>query len=381
MAWGAVALARVDGTLGSPAGPDRLVTASDPIEAPQVAADNARRALRDRPIDGRAYRLLAQATAAEADFEHTLGLYRIAAERWPRERIAQAVLADAAFAAGEWDTAIEHFDALLRVAPASRAALLAAITPHLEREPLRDALLRRLALDPPWRAALPATLLADAAPAAPAEQLLAALADILPPNEPEIRARTTLLQRLGSAGAARQAWLETLEPDARAIGEQPGNHVFDGGFELGTLGGGYDWQADMPPGAAAGLSDIDPHEGTQALSVAFSGRAVQFAHLRQQLALAPGDYRLESWSDDRVRTARPFAWHVGCVGEGGSLLELPLPQDPGWQHSSAAFQVPEGCNTQQLILRHTGRNLSERRLRGTLRLDAVRVEGPKENAS
>lgn len=373
MAWAAISLARVDGGLGDPMGPGRLVQASDPVVDPQTAIANARWALEDRPIDGRAYRLMAQAKQAQGETGLASDLYRIAVERWPRDRIAQAMLTEQALAAGDWNTAFEHLDALLRVAPRSRPELLAAVLPHLGLPPLREALLARLALDPPWRGALPAALLAETTPPDAGETLLAELAAVLPPAEAEVRARSTLLQRMGRADAARAAWLDTLAEDARALALQPGNHVFDGGFELASLGGGHDWQANVPPGVSATASGQDPQTGAQALSLGFSGRAVQFAHLRQTLALPPGNYRLAAWSDDHVDSTRPFAWQLSCAGGGGRLVEMPLPAGDGWQRAAVDFQVPQECTVQQLLLRHTGRNLAERRLRGSLRLDSVAI--------
>lgn len=373
LAWAALNLGRVDGELGAPKGPGRLVQASDPAADAQAAIANATQALRYRPIDGRAYRVLAQARQAQGDAEQATALFRIAAERWPRDRMAQAMMAEQAMLVGDWPTAFTHLDALLRVAPRSRQALLAALLPQLEAPPLRDALLERLALDPPWRSALPAALLADTTPPVAAEALLADLAKLLPPTAAEIRARSTLLQRMGRADAARTAWLDTLPAADRALAVEEGNHVFDGGFELGTLAGGHDWQATMPPGVTAGVGTQDPRSGTRALSLSFSGRAVQFAHLQQSLALPPGNYRLQAWSDDRVRAARPFAWQLACVDGGARLVELPLPGGTGWQPAQADFQVPHGCNAQRLVLRHTGRNLAERRLRGTLRIDGVAI--------
>lgn len=368
----AVPLARVDADVGAPTGADRLISAID--ADPSVDADDillARDVLRARPIDGAAYRVLAQHAQAARDEDHADRLYAIAARRAPRDVAARAALADRAFADDDVDTALTHVDALLRVAPHLRADVLGELAPYLGEPHLRNALVQRLAADPPWRAALPAMLSDDRMPAADAEALLAALAIQLEPSRAELDARMAVLERLGRATEARALWLES-------VGEGVGGAdlpVFDGGFERDGVDGRYGWQFDAPPGVTMAVEAGASFEGTRALAIGFDGRAVRFAGLRQRLALPPGRYRLAAAVRNDVDASRPFAWRLACVPGGTVLADLPLPtaRRDAWQPLRTGFEVPADCGAQLLQLHHAARSLDERRLSGTLHVDAIAI--------
>lgn len=394
MAIAAIQLARVDADLGAPFGPDRIVHALDASPAlASTDAAQARLALRDRPVDGAAYRVLAQAEDAVGHADRAGALYATAVARWPRDRIARAELADRAFAGEDIEAGLTHLDALLRVAPELRAAVLASLMPYLGDPRIAAGLLARLAANPPWRDAVPAALLAATPPTAPtapaaptatatapttapatatAEALLATLATRIPPTPAELQARMTLLDRLGRPAQARAIWLTTLAPDDRAAA----GLVFDGGFERPGVVDGYAWQLSAPPGAAIGYAAAGAYQGQSALAIGFDGRAVQFAGVRQRLALPAGRYRLQLAARNRVDTARPFVWRVACdAGSPAPLAELPVPVTGAgqWQTIAVAFEVPPACASQSLQLHHTARSLAEQRLAGDLLFDAVLI--------
>ena len=325
-AWLAFQLARVDAGLGAPAGPDRLLRLVD--ADPEVTSrDHARirSALHERPVDGRAYRALAQGSTANGDDATADRLLQIAVARAPRDHVARALLAERAFAEGDPAAGMEHIDAVLRVAPHARRDILALLVPHLADVAFRAALVERIVLDPPWRGALPAALRAEGVAPEPAERLLADLAVRTPLTESEQHARILLLDTLGQSPRARAAWLETLPPEARSAGL-----VFDGGFEHSAIEGGYGWQFDAPAGSDIAFDASDAFDGDASLSVRFDGRAVQFAGVRQRLALAAGRYTLSSTSRLRIDSTRPFAWRITCHA-GARLAELALPEGEGWQ--------------------------------------------------
>ena len=365
VAWAAIGLARVDADLGAPAGPDRLLHAIDAepaVDATDLA--RARTMLRERPIDGRAFRVLGQANPDNPSFAE------IAGRRAPRDRMARALLADRAFARGEVEAGMEHLDALLRVTPAVRADTLKGVARLLAHEPMQQALLARLERQPNWRPALATALLEPDTPAEPAAALLARLAaeGALLPGE--LDARIRLLVRLGRDAEARRAWLASLPAEQR---DRDGAGIFDGGFEAPDTSGGFGWRIAPPPGLLVAYDDIDPFEGASALALVFDGRAVASPGVEQALALVPGGYRLQLASADATRAARPFAIEVACTAGGTPLLALELPRAaPAWQRSAGEFVVPDsGCTGQVLRLRYRGRSLPERLVSGTLRLDAI----------
>lgn len=370
LAWLAFQQARVDAGVGAASGPDRLLRLvdADPAVTPLDEA-RIRAVLRDRPIDGRAYRVLAQASAANGEGTHASELLRVAVARAPRDHVARALLAEQAFAAGDLATGMAHIDAVLRIAPHARADILALLMPHLADGAVRAAFVERIALDPPWRGALPAALRADTTDPEAAEALLAELARRIAPSNGERQARILLLDTLGQSAAARRLWLATLPAEARYAA----GLVFDGGFEHPAIGGGYGWQFDAPAGSGIAFDTDDARAGDASLSIRFDGRAVQFAGVRQRLALAPGAYRLSASSRMRVDSTRPFAWRITCHA-GARLAELALPQAQDWRAASMDFVVPPGCPGQLLQLHHLARSLAERRLVGTLAIDAVRVD-------
>lgn len=371
----ALQLGRVDAGLGAPFGPERLLKALDSnpgVASPTAAADavRARRILHDRPVDGSAYRVLAQLASQAGLGPQALQDYRIAVARWPRDRIARAALAEQAFAEGDLDTGLTHLDALLRVAPASRQPVLALLMPSLGEARLRDGLVARLAADAPWRGALPAALTANGTDPAQAEALLAALAARQPLSATEMQARMVVLDRLGRAAQARQVWLAALPAADRAVAAQ----VFDGGFERSGVEGGYAWQFKVPAGVSLGYDPQQPYAGQSSLAIDFGGRAVQFSGVRQSLALSPGRYRLQLVARNQVQSTRPFLWRLACNGQPiAPLVQLEVPASAQWQPLATEFDVPTTCTAQTLQLLHTARSLSERQIRGSLAFDAMAI--------
>lgn len=371
LAVAAALLLRVDTDVGAPLGPDRWLQAADTDHGNAAAnSQRARAMLATRPIDGRAFRLLAQNTAASQ--ARGDALYAIAARRAPRDVATRAALADRAFAAGDIGQGIEHLDALLRVAPQLADELLGQLAPHLGDPRLREALAVRVARSPNWRPALAGALLANTDPQA-AVDLLAAIAraDALTPAESSTR--ITLLQRLHRDGDARALWLAALPAHDRAGATAT---VFDGGFEHPDVADGYGWRVGQAPGVAIAFESGDAVQGASALWLQFEGRAVQWLPVEQMLVLAPGAYRLTLAANNTTDSARPFALDVVCREGGRVLATLPLPAAatrPRWSTTDLTFTVPAGCDAQLLRLRHLARSLAERRVTGALGLDAVGI--------
>jgi len=361
-AFAAFQLARVDTMFGSSEGPDRAMGMAEvAISAP--ASERlalAREALAARPIDGRAYRVVALA-------EDNPRLLSVANMRWPRDPMTLAALTDRALAAGDIAGGLTHFDALLRIAPGLRAEMLPLLMPHLHDARVRDALVDRLAQDPPWRISLLAALREDTAPAADADALLAALAKRAPPDEDTVRTRIAVLDRAGHYAEARRAWLATVVP-----AHADTTFVFDGTFDQSDLQGGYGWRIDDVPGVVVEYASDARKDRGAALSLEFADRAVSSTGVRQMLALPPGRYRLQSAALDQVASERPFEWRIACR-EGAPIARLPLERTGAWATQSMDFEVPPDCAGQSLVLANAARSLAEKRMRGRLLVDDVRI--------
>lgn len=358
-AGAAIQLARVDTTLGAAFGPDRVMRRIDVAPSSSVEAE-ARAVLASRPIDGRAYRVLALAGKRD-------DLLATANARWPRDAMTLATLTDRALAAGRVDVGLAHLDALLRTQPSTRSLMLPLLMPYLGDARVRDALVERLAQDPPWRGDLFAGLRSEAAPALEAEALLVALGKRVSPDDAALQTRIAVLDRAGRAAEARKLWLASI--DARDAGL-----VYDGGFEQPPVAATspYAWRFDDVPGAVIDYASDEVRSGDAALSIEFDDRAVRFASVHQALALAPGHYRLEAAALDRVESTRPFEWRLACKG-GAEIARLPLARARVWNVQSIAFDVPPTCPAQTLSLVHAARSLPERRLRGRLSIDDVGI--------
>ncbi|UNK49657.1 hypothetical protein MNR01_01035 [Lysobacter sp. S4-A87] len=360
---------QVDADVGAAQGPDRRVASARGLanDADALTAV-ARETLRERPIDGGAFRMLGLAAALESNSGRAGALYRTAARLAPRDDIAQAMLIDASFAKGRVGEGVTHVDALLRIAPHMRESLLASLIPYVGNPQLLDALVQALAADPPWRGALAPVL--RHADSAQSETLLAALTQAVPLTPAELAARVEALTALGEPVRAREIWLQSLPEVDRALDGLP----FDGGFEGVDQTDGFGWKWSEEPGVTVAFDGVDPAQGQQSLQVDFSGRAVRFVGPRQRLVLAPGTYEISSASDDRTGSPRRFAWFVQCTS-GPTLVELDLPAGSStqWQTARAEFDVPPDCQGQQLTLRHTGRSMAERQISGVLRVDDVQL--------
>jgi hypothetical protein len=358
-----VQLARVDAGIGPAFGPDRTMGKLDAVSlAPTEQVAGAREVLEARPIDGRAYRAIALAQGRS-------GLLETANARWPRDVLARATLADRALAEGDAATGLAHLDALLRIAPGTRAEILPLLMPYLHDVRVRAALVERMAGDPPWHGDLLAALRRDTTDAADAERFLSELAQRVKPTHADLQARVELLDRAGRTPEARTLWLSTLAPDDRAAASL----VFDGGFERPDVRDGFGWHIDDVPGATVGYDSLLPRSGAAALSIEFEDRAVRFAAVRQRLALAAGRYRMTVAARNEVDNERPFELRIDCRGRD-PIARVAL--DAGradWTTHETRFEVPADCTHQTLVLAHTARSLAERRLRGRLLIDDVGI--------
>jgi hypothetical protein len=325
-------------------------------------------ALRTRPIDGRAYRVLSAAAPTPAA---ELALLDIAVALAPRDVAGHLLLARNALEGGRFDVAIDHFDRLLRVEP----QVLARIYPMLEAVAMtpqaQDAFAERLEAGPPWRRSLLRQLSGgapDAAAIAPLFTRLARSGDGL--DDDELRGWLDRLAREGEWGPAYLTWVGTLPAERKlAIG-----NVFDGGFEGEPSGLGFDWRFGRVAGARI---DRVAGEGKGArgavLRVRFAHQRVQFRHVRQLLALPSGSYRVSG----RVRleslsTERGLVWTVNCVQGGRKIGESAAftGDHPDWRPFEFRVDVPaEKCGGQWLTLRLPARIAAEQRIGGSAWFD------------
>ncbi|MDR0181657.1 tetratricopeptide repeat protein [Lysobacter arvi] len=355
----------------TPLGPDRVRAAVTGTRDPDRMERAALTALRDRPIDGGAYRLLAQAAATRGDDERAGMLFRIAVRRDPRDWQAHAFLMDDAFRQGNAAEGLAHLDAILRVVPDLGDSLLPALSAELGDPRLRSALVDVLAVNPPWTGRMTATLRAPASNpehAAAVLQLLAAKRGL---DAGERSALIDTLMRADRASDARSAWVQGVDPHERALADL----VFDGGFEeAAPVTGEFAWSWDSGPGIDLSLDPSYAASGRQSLRIGFNGRAVTLRAPSQRLALLPGHYELAIAFDDRTNAPRPFSIAVTCPK--GELLirrELVNSERGGWTRVREPFAVPDLCAWQRISLDMRARSVADTQIAGELHLDEISI--------
>lgn len=364
-AWGIVGIMRSDAALdrGNPAAalawrpgnPEALLRlASMRLAAGDATGTEvlARRLLASAPADGRGYRLLAQVAEVRGEQDRAATLYAIAARRAPRDLQARAWLAQRALAAGDYETALEHVDRVLRTSSGLPHSRLFPVLTQLSADPaFADALAQTLGSHPPWRDGILATLHA-ASPTSPlaADQVLAGLQRRNDLDEASTRAWIESLIRQGRWGEALARW---AAPHLTA--GRPLPLLFNGDFASAPQDGGFDWRL---PAVAGVLASVEPLDPGGMLHLRFLGRRIAGGPVvSHAMVLAPGTYRLE-WRErmDALRALDGMAWRVTCAGQPQPLAqgEAGLGTRP-WRSQRLVFTVPEGaCGGQWLHLASIG---------------------------
>ncbi len=345
--------------------------ARDPAAA-DTATQLARRAVAAHPMDGRGYRVLGVLADERGDQQQAAQLLGIAAQLSPRDLLSQAWLLDYHLAAGRVEPALAHLDFLLRFEPGLTATfepMMIALALEPEAQPV---LAQRLAQRPPWRPHLLNVLsqkAPDSAAVSPLFDYLRSQPGGLSSNE-----LNPWLERLGRDGQWGQAyllWTSQLPPERlQGLG-----NVYNGGFESAPGQGGFDWRFDRVAGARVDRLPGEGVTGSRALRVAFDDRRVPFNHVRQLLALPPGNYLLKGRArPENLRTDRGLVWTVTCT-DGRVLGESePLRGNGPWRSWEAEFQVPaQDCGGQWLSLRLPARIAAEQRIGGRAWFDDIKI--------
>ncbi|WP_187770846.1 hypothetical protein, partial [Cognatilysobacter lacus] len=273
-----------------------------------------------------------------------------------------------AIASGRMEEAAQQLDALLTLDEAGAPGRLKESVRHLGDPVFRATLARALRDGRPWRALLPAVL-ADTSGPSEVESLLASIAN-RGGSSSESALRARLLERLGRARQARAQWHASLTAPMKRFDDL----VFDGGFEAPSGPPPYAWQFESQKGTAVGVDAARAFEGGRSLAVQFDGRTADFTGVWQDLALAPGVYRLTLASSATLSGARPIAWTVSCRPSERPLARLDVAAyGAGWKAFSVTFQVPGDCPAQQLRLTSIGPSQADRSVDGEIRFDAMRI--------
>lgn len=319
--------------------------------------------LRWHPLDGTSYRQIAEIRAGEDEAAVASPLWAIAHRRAPRDPILAEADMRNALAAGDWALAAAALDRRLRLDPEAAPAMLDVWfqAPGVGAPAPATALGTLLVRDPPWRPWLSQALTRSTSAAPVLDAALSAGADLTPR---ELEVLVSALVDAGDPAGARRRWRSSLVEGVEAADD---GRLFDAEFSGVEAPPPFAWKLEPAPGVSVAMET--------GLVVSFAGWPADFTGVSQQIALAPGRYRLEvDWSS-RLRGNRPVAWVLYCISPEIELARIPMfPSPSSRRHSASPFAVPQSCPRQRLRLVAIARNQAQRGLEGELRVQRVRIE-------
>lgn len=312
------------------------------------ARANAAFVLQREPLQGAAFRILAEIADRQGRRQQAFEIYRIAERRAPRDLRVRAWLTQRYLEQGQYAQALVRIDRILRMSPL-RARTINPLLVKLAEDPgFAGALADYLYGNPPWR-----------------RSVLEALRDPKTGNQAVAARIMEALQARGALSDEEYArWLDSLmlqgrwgEAYARWAGTavKRGGRlpiVFNGDFEQEPSNAGFDWRLKRIPGVLLEFESAPGARGNTAY-FRFLDRRVPRAGLEQPLLLSPGRYRLGiRMRAQALRSGLGLQWQVICVGPGGIVARSePVEGTFGWRHADVEFEVPKtGCPGQFLRL-------------------------------
>ena len=333
------------------------------------AQETARHLLSVAPLEGRGFRMLAEAAALKDDGAQALALYKIAARRSPRDTRTRAWLTEHYLVTADYRAALVHIDVLLRTSPRHFGTLLRLLAQLAVDPAFAGELARLLERRPEWRQALLSTLQNAKNPRG-ADNVMSALRAEGGLSESEFDEWIAFLMRQGRWGEAYGRWAGTLDLKDAAL-----PLVFNGDFEQPVTGRGFDWRLTRIPGVSLEFVRDGDAKGLSAHAT-FSGRRVAQANLEQQLLLAPGSYRFTARiRADALRSDRGLEWVVVCSGPGDLVATSErLDGTFEWRTIDMVVDIPiTGCPAQLLMIRNPVLSGSAQQVSGDIWMDDVSI--------
>jgi tetratricopeptide (TPR) repeat protein len=341
---------------------------------PASAAMKAERSLQADPTDARALLVLAHARLVLGETEPADRHAEQAARLMPVKASVQLGLAEYWIKRQRTERALAHLDRALRVKPGLSEELFPRLLEVAESFEARELLAPAAHEPAPWWGDFFLYVCRKALSLETVSALkLMRRGSALPLSEGEREALVERLLKERQWPAAYLAWVNGLDPDRRRyLGS-----VYNGGFEAEISSIGFDWQLPRIKGFNAARRHTYGIRGEKALHLVFTGRELQFRHLRQRLFLAPGGYSFRSMVRPQGLQGRGgLSWTVYCadspeadLGRSGRFLG-----SSDWRWSQFDFVVPStGCAGQELRLESLGRTSFDHKLEGEIWLDQVSI--------
>jgi hypothetical protein len=342
---------------------------------PRQAATTARELLRSAPLQAGAFTILARAAAARGDHDTARKLFGIALKRAPRDQYAREWMIGDQLQHGDYAAALHNVDVLFGFAPQHRIALIPLLARVAAQDPnFASALGTHLTQRPRWRDAMLAELLAHA-PIGTVDDVFGTLQSAAGGlSDDEAGRWFARLEQDGQWGEAYSRWLGWTGVDL--------SHgiplVFNGSFERPVSGIGFDWTMRGEPGVEIERVRSAGASGAYAAQVTFRRRRANDMGFQQTLMLAPGTYSLSFRArGDDLRSDQGLEWDIACVAGGAAIATSPrLDGSFEWKTVTADFTVPaSNCPAQRLMLTNPGAGGSAKVVSGTLWFDDFHI-GP-----
>ena len=332
-----------------------------------AAEANANRLREVAPLEGRAWRLLAQVEVARGHPDRARELFTRAVELNPRDAPARAWLADDLLARGEHAGALAEMDRIMVTSPAARPALVDVLV-RLSGDPaFVDALVPVLATQPPWRAYYLRQLQRGADPDV-TSTVMAALDNEGGLDATESARWVDTLIRSGHWGKAYAHWAGTLQEGAVF------SPVFNGDFEHTPSGTGFDWRTPRIPGLTVTFEAAPSGATGNVAAIEFRGRPTPRGGLEQALLLAPGRYELQvRLRTQGLRTDQGLEWVVACADRRVLGRTDRFKGTSDWVTLTAPVTVPTDCAGQWLRLVNPAPTTRAQWTEGQLWIDHIRM--------
>lgn len=348
---------------------------ADPDGDLNEAQSLAQRALRSDPLDERALSLLGRIAERKGDAQSADVLMRMAGARTWRDSTTQAWLYNRNFSRKDYGQALQHLDAIMRIAPQDvRVRIFPALAAFTVDPHAFAALTDFLVAAPPWRGWFLMSLSIALANQSRLTELYSALKDSSnPPTTSELIPYLNRLIKDHDFAQAYQIWQGTLPPSQRTNEKYPYNRD----FEAPADGMPFNWILKSVPGADIQVVPSSGGSRTRVLRVQFSGARVSFANVSQLMLLPPGSYSFTGKvKADDLHTSRGLWWRIYCAETPQDSLgqtDLVSGAMP-WTDFSIDFVVPDkGCVAQKLQLELAARIASERQIEGEAWYQYLRI--------
>lgn len=327
------------------------------------------------PLDSAALFLLGQIAEWEGDHNRARRLIEAAVRRSFRETSAVYQLMTRSLEARNYTDALDRSDAIMRTAPRHTPHIVSLLAKVAEDETGRRIIERRLAENPPWRAAFLSDMLEGITDArTPLHVLLALKTSPAPPTTAELEKYLSFLIRNKLYELAYYTWLQFLTSED--LGSS--GLLYNGRFERPLSELPFDWVISPGTGVTIQVSREPSLERGRALLIEFGHGRVEFGTVSQLILLSPGTYQFTGRLKGELAGRRGLVWRVSCLEDLQVLgqSEMMIGLAPQWRTFGFTFEVPgdKSCRAQSITLTLDARSESERLVSGIVRYADLKIE-------